>query len=140
MRLEWGPCIHGPDVRVRGSEVVYRTETDELYEIDEGLREDESTAQSAGATTTIEGKVLAKEVNLHQAIGTCVVSSFTEKSLHPEQQACVPTILIDEKQFRVCFYDSEMDVLLLSESKSLATRGGLSRSGMALLWVVTNHR
>ena len=129
---------HGtPDVRVRGAEVVYRKETEEKYEVNEVLSDDES---GDGATTTREEKVMARDANLHQAIGTCIVSSFIEKSLHPDQQALVPTILIDETQFRVCLYDSEKDVLLISESKCLATKGGLSRSGMALLWVVTNHR
>ena len=70
----------------------------------------------------------------------CVVASFTETSLHSEQQGLVPTLLIDDKQFRVCLYDSEKDVLLLSDPKPLATKGGLSRSAMTLLWLVFNHR
>ena len=56
---------------------------------------------------------------------------FTKKSLHPDQQAMVPAVLINETQFHLCLYDSEKDVLLISESKSLVTKGGLSTSGMA---------
>jgi hypothetical protein len=132
---------HGtPDVRVRGVEVVCRRETEERVVVDEDPSDDESLASSDEATTTIEGKVHLRDANLQQAVGTCVISSFTEKSLHPNKQAMVPTILIDEAQFRVCFYDCEKDVLLVSESKSLATKGGLSKSGIALLWIVINHR
>ena len=40
-----------------------------------------------------------------QAVGTCVVASFTAKARHPEQKALVPTVLLDEKQFRVCLYE-----------------------------------
>ena len=99
-----------------------------MDEVTEVLSEDESLAGSDGATTTIEGKVKAREANVQQAIGTCVVSSFTEKALHPTQQALVPTLLMDATEFRVCFYDCEKDVLLLTESKSLATKGGLATS------------
>ena len=88
--------------------------------------DDKYVTQSAvcPSTTTVEAKVMTKDANLHQAVGTCVVSSFTETSLHPDLKALVPTILIDEKQFRVCLYDSEKDILLISKSKCLATKGG----------------
>ena len=48
--------------------------------------------------------------------------------------------LMDEKQFQVCLYDCEMDVLLVSDPVELATKGGLSGSGMTVLWLVLNHR
>ena len=128
---------HGtPDVRVKGVEVVYRKET-EKHMLDANDGESESLAS---ATATTEGNINIRDANLHQAIGTCVISSFTEKSLHPNKQAMVPTILIGEAQFRVCLYDCEKDVLLVSNSKSLATKDGLSGSGIALLWTVINHR
>ena len=81
---------HGtPDARVRGAEVVYRRETDETYKVSQALSDDESDAASDGATTTLEAKVMAKDANLHQAVGTCVISSFTEKTLHPDMTALV---------------------------------------------------
>ena len=132
---------HGtPDARVRGAEVVYRRETDEIDEVSQASRDDESETASDGATTTVEAKVMTKDANLHQAVGTCVVSSFTETSLHPNLNTLVPTILIDEKQFRVCLYDSNQDILMISKSKNLATKGGLSNSEMVLLWLTLNHR
>ena len=128
---------HGsPDARVRGAEVVYWKETDETYEVIQDPSDDELD----GATTTVETKLLCKDANLHQAVATCVVSFFTEKSLHPDLKALVPTIIMDEQQFCVCLYDSEKGILLISNSKCLATKGGLSRSGMVLLWLTLNHR
>lgn len=106
-------------------------------ESDDESGDDES---SDGMTTTIEGKIMYNDSNLSQLIATCVVSSFTEKSLHPDKLPIIPTILIDDKLFRVCLYDTEKDVLLISDGKLLSTKGGLSQSGVALLWVVLNHR
>ena len=127
---------HGtPDLKVNGVPVVYRRETEDKFEATEVVSDKESEGDVA--TTTIGGKVLYKEANLPQAI---VVSSFIEITLHPSQQALVPTILIDEAQFRVCLYDSDSDVLLISLSKGLAMKGGLSRGGPTLLWLVINHR
>lgn len=82
---------HGsPDARVRGAPVViYRKEADEEemeesesseYESDN----DNSDAGSDGASTMVEAKVKSKESHLYQAVGTCVVTSFIEKSLHPK--------------------------------------------------------
>jgi len=51
--------------------------------------------------------VLTRESNLAQAIGTGVVASFTAKAHHPEQNALIPTVLIDDKEFRVILYDCE---------------------------------
>lgn len=131
---------HGsPDARVRGTEVVFRRETDETYEVSQIPSDNESDA-SDGATTCIETKIMAKDANLHQAIGTCVVASFTEKTLHPNMTALVPTVLIDKTQFRVILYDCQRDILLISTSKCLATKDTLSQSGMALLWLTLNHR
>ena len=128
---------HGtPDARVRGAHVVFREGTDEYSE----ARECPSENESDGGTTTVETKLMSKDANLHQAIGTCVVSSFTEKALHSNIKALVPTLLIDQCQYRVCLFDSSTDILLISNPKSLTTKGGLSRSGMTLLWMSLNHR
>jgi hypothetical protein len=133
---------HGtPDARLRGIEVVWRKDSEEISAlVEEIVSDDECSDQSDGTSTAVEGKVLSKEVNLPQAVGTCVVASFAAKALHPEHKALVPTVLIDEKQFRVCLYDCDKDVLLISTSKLLATKGELSRSGIVLLWLVINHR
>lgn len=42
--------------------------------------------------------------NLPQVVAMCVVSSFIENKLHPDEQALVPTILIDFEQFRLCLH------------------------------------
>ena len=127
---------HGtPDTRVRGSHLVYRRVENE----ESGESDAESTA-SDGATSTIEAKRRFSSSNLPQMIATCIVSSFTEKGLHPDLPAVVPTILIDPHQFQVCLYDCQTDVLLISEPMELATSGCLSCEGMLILWLVINHR
>ena len=134
---------HGtPDARIRGMEVVWRKDAGDAFAVvdEEDVSEDEGSVQSDGKCTAVEGKVLTTEANMAQAVGTCVVASFTAKARHPEQKALVPTVLLDEKQFRVCLYDCEKDIVLISTNKMLATKGKLSRSGMALLWLVINHR
>ena len=123
---------HGtPDVRVRGADVVIARE---------GAEGTTDSDESDGATTNIEAKVTFSAANLPQLITTGVVASFIEKRLHPDLQAVVPTLLMDEKKFRVCLYHCDKDVLLLSEAIDLAEDGALSRVGMAFLWLVLNHR
>jgi hypothetical protein len=130
---------HGtPDARVRGTDLVWLNASD--YPDDEFLVTEGSDDESAGTATKVEGKLVAKEANLMQIIGTCVVSSFTAHSRHPNKLAMVPTILIDTDQFLVCLYHCEKDVLMISDTKLLATKGHLSRSGLALIWLVINHR
>ena len=112
---------HGtPDALVREASVIWKKTQ---YGIDDDSDDDASvmTDISDGMTTTIEAKLKIKN-NMPQAIATCVVSSFTERKLHPHLQPCVPTILIDEKQFHVILYHCEKDILLVSESIDLETR------------------
>ena len=132
---------HGtPDLQVRG-EVYFMCEKIEEGEntraITTVVESDDASVSSDGMTTTIKGNIA---FNLPQAVATCVISSFTENALHPDKPALVPTILIDEKNFQVCLYECTKDVLLISNPKLLSTKGGLSQSGMALLWAVVNHR
>ena len=80
------------------------------------------------------------EGTIGQLVATCVVTSFTEANLNPELDPVVPTILFNRSSYRICLYDCQNDVLLLSEPKNLTTRGGLSRTGALLLWLTVNHR
>jgi hypothetical protein len=103
--------------------------------------DDESSSLSSdGQTTTFEGKITFNSASLQQAIATCVVSSFTERKCHPGKLPIVPTFLIDQHFLRVILYDCEKEILLVSPSKNLSTKGTLSHSAMARLWVVLNHR
>lgn len=132
---------HGtPDARVRGTDLVWLIASEDPA--DEFLVSEDSDDKSDGTATPteVEGKVVTREANLMQTVGTCVVSSFTATSRHPDKLAMVPTILIDGNQFLVCLYHCEKDVLLISDRKLLATKGHMSRSGLALLWLVINHR
>ncbi len=128
---------HGsPDARVRGVPVVCLKAAEDSnfqFEVLDDGSDDESVTAS-------ECKVVVRPKNLKQAIATCVVSSFIAKARHPDKPAVVPTILINENQFCVCLYDCEKDVLMISDHRLLATNGHLSRSGLAFLWLVINHR
>ena len=123
---------------MRGTDLVWLNASEDPE--DEFVVTEGSDDESDGTATEVEGKLVAKEANLMQIIGTCVVSSFTAKSRHPHKLAMVPTILIDNNQFSVCLYHCDKDVLMISDRKLLATKGHLSRSGLALLWLVINHR
>ena len=134
---------HGtPDLRVRSKGVEFV-----CLDVEEGEdnvaaadSDDESSLSSDGQTTTFEGKITFNSANLQKAIATCVVSSFTERNCHPGKLPIIPTILSDQNFLRVILYDCEKDILLVSPSKNLSTKGTLSTSAMALLWVVLNHR
>jgi len=137
---------HGsPDARVRGTEVVYNNitgdETEELC-FDTNVEENCDSDSSNGRTITVEAKMKCNKHNLPQLVSTCVVSSFTEKKLHSNLPSIVPSILIDLTSFRVCFYDCNCDLLLISEPKLLTSdkKRALSRSGTLLLWLTINHR
>ena len=62
----------------------------------------------------------ALSAQLPQVVATCVTTSFTERNLHPEKVAMVPTVLIGEHSFRACLYDCEKDILIISSRKSLS--------------------
>ena len=94
---------------------------------------------SDGRTTTLEAKIVPRTSDLAQVVGTCVTAAFTEHNLHPRKQPMVPSVLMGENTFRVCFYDCVKDVLIISGEKALATNGNLSQSAMVLLWAVFNH-
>ena len=132
---------HGtPDLRVRSEAQGVEFVCLDVEEGEHNVAAADSDDESDGQTTTFEGKIPFNSVNLQQAIATCVVSSFTERNRHPGKLPIVPTILIDPNFLRVILYDCEKDILLVSPSKNLSTKGTLSQSAMALLWVVLNHR
>ena len=143
---------HGtPDARVRGASVILKKDNDDD---DGGSSDGSATAEmeevsvsycsgseeSEGTTTLFEAKLCATASDLPQTVATCVTSAFTEKNLHPSLEPITPTIMIDKKSFRLCLYQCELDVLLISNRVPLATKDGLSRHAMTLLWLAINHR
>lgn len=95
----------------------------------------------SSASTLFEGK---PKINFREHIGqlvaTAVVSSFTEHNLNPSMNPVVPTIWINRNAFRICLYDCVNDVLLLSQPKSLTTKGTISRTAMLIMWLIVHHR
>ncbi len=76
-----------PDSRVRGSSTSYDTNIIALDDTEENDGMD-------GTTTNIEIK--RSHSKLPQAIATTVVSSFTEKKLHPDLNSLANSIIINE--------------------------------------------
>ena len=129
---------HGtPDGRVRGGAAFVCKVEDEDEDAAADKESDDDSVNSDGRTTAVEAKISAQ---LPQVVATCVTTSFTERNLHPEKVAMVPTVLIGEHSFRACLYDCEKDILIISSRKSLSTKGHLSQSAMVLLWAIFNHR
>ena len=126
---------HGtPDVRVRGVSICRAKGVD----VDD--EDSDSSTASDSTAVHIEGKINCIASNLPQAVATCVVSSFIEKSNHPDKSPLIPTILIDKKSFQIILFDCEKDILLISNAVSLSNNGRMSRTAIALLWIVLNHR
>ena len=75
-----------------------------------------------------------------QAIGTVVLSSFTEHKLHPSRNSLVPSILINCYTVQVFLYDCEADVLLITEKVDLRDDKRVKKSGLLFLWLFINHR
>jgi len=92
-------------VRVRGSKFVCRIAAPQFEIIDEVVSsDDDAEKRSDGATTTFEEKLRYKDANMLQAIGTCVVSSFTEKSLNILIYKHLYQLFLLIKQSFVCAY------------------------------------
>ena len=110
---------HGtPDAHVRGCSIVYNPGVDDD-------RLSVSSSESDGTTTPLEAKRKIKFWdNVDQLVATCVMSSFTEHSLHPHKNTLVPTIIMDPTIIQVCLYDCENDILLVSEPKGLCKKRG----------------
>lgn len=54
--------------------------------------------------------------NISQLVAMNITSAFIEKNRHPSKVSLIPCVLIGPTKFTVSFFDSESDVLLLSQS------------------------
>ena len=101
--------------------------------------DDDDGDESDGGSMLVEVKRKAQSSS--QAIGTAVLSSFTEHSLHPSQNSLVPTILINCYTTQIYLYDCVSDILLISESVEFKTKEDrVTKSGILFLWLFINHR
>ena len=77
--------------------------------------------------------------HLSKLVSSAVINAFIEANTkgytHP-----IPSVIIDDELFRLCFYDSRKDLLLISDVLSLSQEGCLLRSALLLLWIIANHR
>ena len=79
---------------------------------------------------------------LAQLVKTTVTSAFIEQTHHPRLSPMIPVILMIVRDAGVCLYDSKNDMLLISEVFSWFDDDGevLCKSGITLLWAMSNHR
>lgn len=119
-----------PDGRLRG----FSSDSDVAFLSNE---EDEEP-ESDGASVNLEVKRVIKHES--QAIGTAVVASFTENSLHPSLNSLVPCILLNCNSLQVYMYDCVSDVLMITEKVSFRQGPKLEKSSMLFLWLFINHR
>lgn len=143
---------HGnPDACIRGCNIIAADDDDDEEEEEEGEMGDhesegEASVDSDGNSAHWEAKRSVNfPKNIKQLVASCVVSSFTEHNLHPTRNTLIPTVIIDNRSFRVCLYDCKHDVLLISEDKYLSKINKvdvnvLSSTGLLFLWIITNHR
>ena len=121
-----------PDARLRG----FYTDCNVLLSHDD---DDDDSPESDGGSMLMEVK--RKYQRSSQAIGTAVLSSFTEHKLHPSQNSLVPTILINCYTAEIYLYDCVSDKLLISESVKIKTTDDrVTKSGILFLWLFINHR
>ncbi len=122
---------HGqPDARLRGSS---------SSSVDVVGVEDEDEGETDAASVILETKRSTKKMS--QIIGLSVVSSFTEKKLHPSDNPLVPTILVNCRSVRVILYDCMEDVLLVSDKVNLLDyKGQMLADATLFLWLFLNHR
>ena len=131
---------HGStEVRVKGCPAIVTLEgLGECYEENSDGETDDGDFPEQ--SVSFEGKIRVSNRHIGQLVATCVVNSFTEANVNPGLNPVIPTILFNRSSYRICLYNCNNDVLLLSEPKNLTTSGGLSRTGALLLWLTVNHR
>lgn len=136
----WHGC---PDGRIRG----HSSSTNLIYgEDEEDENENPDTCltgilnESQGDTSCVEAKLHCSPRNFPQLVATNIVSSFIEHSLHKELNSAVPTLLINNRYFYVSIYDSQTDLLLISNKVGFKDEGKLIPEGILMLWIIINHR
>lgn len=87
----------------------------------------------------IEGKRSPVTFNVHQLIATTIVASFTEMNLHLDQNLLIPVIMICVPQAKICFYDCENDLLIMSETFNWVDHGKLRKLHILLVWLAIYH-
>lgn len=127
---------HGvPDLRINGCYYVLSMDVDEGSDIDNKFEVGD---------VNVDHRLNDDSNIMNQLVSTAVVSCFTDRNqLSTMSHPCVPvpTILINPDSFIVCCYDSDSDVLLLSDQVQLINPlGGISRTAVLILWTVTNYR
>lgn len=100
--------------------------------------------------TYLEGKIKISSADFNQLVATAITASFTMVNVAKQKLALLGpwnvtrkgTILINSTHFRICIYDCEKDILLLSHSIRYyrVDKHAFLRSGTLLLWIAAHDR
>ena len=74
-----------------------------------------------------------KKDTLSQLVKMTVVASFTQRKRHKDSPTAVPGVLVCPDSYVVCIYDSEEDILLVSEELTY-------KDNLYFLWLIINYR
>ena len=128
---------HGyPDARVR----AFTSDTNLLKMND---NPEKSPLSTMGDSCVLEGKISRERFNVNQLIATTVVSSFIEHNLHTHLNPLTPVIMLGAPKGQICLYDSENDILLLSDVFDWITNEDnpvIVNAGLMLIWMTIHHR
>ena len=131
---------HGyPDARVRALDVDTH-----LVQLEEDSNNPEDSPTSTlGDSCIIEGKITKEQFNVVQLMATTVVSAFIEHCLHADLNPLIPVVMVGAPYAQICLYDSQQDILLLSDKFIWVTNKDtpvISKMGLMLIWMTINHR
>lgn len=75
-------------------------------------KKENSPVSTIGDSCIFEAR---EQFSVDQLIATTMISSFIECNLHPHLNPLTPVIMLGAPEAQICLYDSENDVLLLSD-------------------------
>ena len=130
---------HGyPDARVR----AFNSDTN-LLKVSSVDQAENSPVSTIGDSCVLEAKIGIEQFNVNQLIATSVICSFIECNLHPHLNPLTPVIMLGVPEGQICLYDSESDVLLLSDVFNWITNEDspvIINAGLILIWMTIYHR
>ena len=99
--------------------------------------------QSAVGKAVCEAKTMFAGNNIDQLVAQAIMSSFTHKNRHRDQNSLVPTVGLSllEDSLTVTVYDCHLDTLFTSDQVQWMDMDlkQLSVPGVVLLWLLMHH-
>lgn len=135
-----------PDMAIEGVYVLSTSHEDYDEEEEEEYKEPEHSEQQKqkkeqkyedNVPLFLECKKVEPKNDTSKLVATSVLCSFMH---HSENDALIPTILVNKSYIRICMYNANNDILLISTSIPLSNKKGISTTAVLLIWLVVHHR